>query len=146
MLRTKKRKQGFTMVELIVVLIIAAIITAMSAPTFISLVQQYRLSATTESLYFALQYARSEAVKRNATVYVSFAAGNTWCYGINVGSACTCGTVGSCGIATYSYGSAQQLTLSTSGLTVIQLILKDHMQLLMQVALLLSLNSEQLHL
>ncbi len=108
---------GFTLIELLTILTITVILTVLAVPSILSLVQTHRITSTVENLYYALQYARSEAVKRNTTVYVSFQSGDTWCYGINTGSACTCSTPATCNLGTYQYSAAQLLTLSMSGLT-----------------------------
>ena len=107
--------QGFTLLELLVVLGVTIILTLVSVPTFVSLVQRHRLTATAENFYYELQYARTEAIKRNATVYVSFTTGDNWCYGVNVGSNCNCGTAGSCSLGTVSANAPQQVSISQSG-------------------------------
>ncbi len=109
--------QGFTLIELIVTLIIIVILTLVAIPLFTSLIQEHRVIGQAENLYYSLQYARSEAVKRNATIYVSFSTGSSWCYGLNVGSACNCTIANNCGLETVSAPAAQETSLSTSGLT-----------------------------
>jgi type IV fimbrial biogenesis protein FimT len=108
---------GVTLVELILVLAVVVILTLIATPGFITLIQNYRLSTTSEALYNALQFAKSEAVKENATIYVSFQTGDTWCYGINANSACDCSTASNCGLGATSAPAAQQLSLSATGLT-----------------------------
>lgn len=115
MLQISKQK-GITLIELLVTLAIVTILTVVSIPAFTSLIERYRIVSATEQLYSTLQYARTEAVKRNTDVYVSFNAGDSWCYGINTGSACDCTTPSGCNLGTVSAPSAQQLTLSSSGL------------------------------
>ena len=107
--------QGFGLIEIIITLTIIGILTLVAIPSFITQIKNYRLSATAENLYYALQYARTEAIKRNATIYVSFTTGDNWCYGINVGSACNCTVPANCGLGTTSASATQTLTLSTSG-------------------------------
>lgn len=86
-------------------------------PQFTSLIRNYRLSATADSLQSQLQFARSKAVEGNTNIYVSFTTGDSWCYGINAGSACNCTTPSSCALGTVSYATTQQLSLSTSGMS-----------------------------
>jgi prepilin-type N-terminal cleavage/methylation domain-containing protein len=112
----KCSQQGVTLLELLIVLSIVVILAVLALPTFLSFTQEYRLTATTQNLYYALQYARSEAVKRNQTVYVTFNTTDPWCYGINVGSACTCTTPTSCNLGTFSAVRTQDMTLSATGL------------------------------
>src|SRR3990167_185987 len=107
---------GVTLVELIIGLTIGVILTLVSIPLFIDLVQAHRVSAAAENLYNVLQYARSDAVKRNTNVYVSLTTGSSWCYGINLNSTCNCAVANNCGLGTVSAPSATQTTLSTAGL------------------------------
>lgn len=109
--------RGVTLLELMIMLAIIIIITVVSVPLFTSIIQNFRLSATADELYSALQNARTEAVKRNATVYVSFVTGDSWCYGLNVGSACTCTTPSGCSLGTTSATKAGLISLATTGLT-----------------------------
>ncbi|MHB1220742.1 MAG: GspH/FimT family pseudopilin [Gammaproteobacteria bacterium] len=108
--------QGVTFLEMMATLSIAAVLALLSTVLFTDFIARYRLSATADSLYFQLQYARSEAVKRNIPVYVSFHAGDTWCYGIHTSSACDCTTPASCSLGTVSYTKAGLISLSTNGL------------------------------
>lgn len=61
---------GLTMVELMVVISIAAILMAMAAPSFTALANKTRLSSAVSQLSSDLNLARSEAVKRNARMLV----------------------------------------------------------------------------
>lgn len=112
-----RRCKGITLLELMVVLAITVILTVMAVPNFLTLIQNHRVIGTTENLYYVLQYARSEAIKRNATVYVSFQTGDTWCYGLNTGSSCDCSAANACNLGAYSYTSAGVLSLSVTGFT-----------------------------
>lgn len=116
-MQAQDRFLGLTMIELIVVLAIMIILALVAYPSFVSLVQYYRITGESDLLYSNLRTARAEAIKRNANVYFSFSTGDSWCYGANAGSACDCTTSGSCGLLTQTAGSAGQITLSTSGLS-----------------------------
>lgn len=109
--------QAFTMIETLIALIIAAVLVIIAVPSFISYVQTNRLVGTAQQLYFALQNARSAAVKLNTTVYVSFTTGANWCYGINSGSACTCSTPSGCSLGAVSAPNSTNTTLATSGIS-----------------------------
>ncbi len=86
---------GFTLIEVMVVVAVLAILLGIAAPSFQSMLDKRRLIGAAEQLYADLQYARSEAIKRNASVTVSFSPGTNWCYGIAL-AACACGVAGSC--------------------------------------------------
>src|SRR5690242_10962753 len=81
---------GLTFIEIMITLVVIIVLTLVAVPALTALMKGQRLIGTTENLYSALQNARSEAIKTNTTVYVSFQTGSSWCYGINSGSACDC--------------------------------------------------------
>jgi type IV fimbrial biogenesis protein FimT len=112
-----RQHSGITLIELLIMLTVVMILTLLSIPLFTNLIQHYRITTAVENLYSSLQYARTESIKRNVNVYVSFTTGDSWCYGINTGSTCNCATAGNCNLGSFSAPAAQLLTLSTSGLS-----------------------------
>jgi type IV fimbrial biogenesis protein FimT len=68
-----KKTRGFTLVELIVTLAVAAILVSAALPSMRDLIRNNRLTAATNLFVSSLNIARSEAIKqgRNATVCVS---------------------------------------------------------------------------
>ena len=83
----KVQFRGFTLVELMVAVAIAAILTTLAAPSFSSFLARKRLEGVFTELATDVQYARSEAVQRNAPVRVTFGTG---CYSIHtIGSTAT---------------------------------------------------------
>lgn len=62
---------GFTLVELVITLALAAIILSAAAPSFRDLVQNNRITAQVNEFVTALNVARSEAIKRGVTLRVS---------------------------------------------------------------------------
>lgn len=111
-----QKTRGVTLLELMIVSIIIAVIILLAIPYFTSLINTQRLIGTTETLYSLLQNARSEAVKRNVNVFVSFQTGTTWCYGVNSGSACNCTVPSGCNLGTVTAPNAL-LSLSAAGLS-----------------------------
>lgn len=73
--------RGFTLIELLVTLSIAAILLAVAVPNFITFVQNNRLASQANDLVTMLNYARSEAVKRNQTITVCSSTTGTSCAG-----------------------------------------------------------------
>ncbi|MBN2856215.1 MAG: GspH/FimT family pseudopilin [Halothiobacillaceae bacterium] len=65
-----KRAQGFTIIELMITLTVAAILLAIAIPSFTYLTVSSKLTTTANSLVNALGTARSEAIKRNTNVVV----------------------------------------------------------------------------
>ena len=61
---------GFTLVELMVTVAIIAIVAGLAVPSFISIMQQNRSTNFANELAASLNLARSEAIKRAATVTV----------------------------------------------------------------------------
>ena len=74
-----KRDYGFTLVELMVTLVIAAILLTAGVPSFTTLIKNNRLTTSTNELVGALTLARSEAVKRGLRVTVCKSADQASC-------------------------------------------------------------------
>lgn len=92
-LRPPRRVRGLTMVEMMVVVVVAAVILAVTAPSLRDFLTRQRVAAVNAELVTDLQFARSEAVARNRSVYLTFDASHDafTCYTIH-----TRGTVGTC--------------------------------------------------
>ena len=67
--------KGFTLVVLMVGIAIVAIVSAIALPSLTAFIDSTRFSAKANDLVAALNYARSEAVKRNADVSLCPSAG-----------------------------------------------------------------------
>lgn len=61
---------GFTLIELIVTIAVGAILLASAVPSFQDFIRSNRLTTQANVFVGAIQLARSEAVKRNASVMV----------------------------------------------------------------------------
>lgn len=64
------RNHGFTLIELMVTLLVAAILLGVAVPNFSRLVESNRVTAATNELVAALNGARSEAVRRGRDVVI----------------------------------------------------------------------------
>lgn len=63
-----RKPRGFTLLELMVVLIVAAIILTLAVPNFRTLMMNSRLSNAVSNLSGALNYARNTALSQNAPI------------------------------------------------------------------------------
>jgi type IV fimbrial biogenesis protein FimT len=108
--------------ELLVVLTILIILAVLTVPSFLSLIREFHVTGAGEDLLYNLQYARSEAIKRNQNIYVTFSTADPFCYGINVGSSCSCTTAGNCTLGAFSEPNTQVITMTTKGLSSNSLI------------------------
>jgi prepilin-type N-terminal cleavage/methylation domain-containing protein len=64
------RLHGFTLVEMLVVMAISAILVAAAVPSFRSIIASSRASSASGTLLSNLEFARSEAIRRNQNVTV----------------------------------------------------------------------------
>ncbi len=69
-IQPKVTPRGFTLVELMVALAIAAILITLTMPSFQSSIEKNRISSINDKLVFTLQFARSEAVVRGKSITV----------------------------------------------------------------------------
>jgi len=89
--------QGLTLMELLVMLAIIAVLGTLAAPSFSAFIARGRVSGAAEALAQDLNLARSESLRRNGDVTLSFSPGSAWCYGSVAGStACSCATPSAC--------------------------------------------------
>jgi len=73
--------QGFTMIELMVVVAIVAILAMIAAPSFKDFMLVQRLKGVNAQLVTDMQFARSEAVSRSSKLWVNFGSNETMtCY------------------------------------------------------------------
>lgn len=79
-IRRRKSRQpstGFTLIELMMVIVILGVLIALAAPGFHELIARWRVIETTESLQSTLYFARAEAIKRGGQVGIRKIANNT---------------------------------------------------------------------
>lgn len=75
---------GFTLIELMVVVMLVAVLATIAAPSFSNMVKSSRIKGAASNLHMALLKARSEAVKRNASVRVLPVDADNWGAGWSV--------------------------------------------------------------
>lgn len=77
------RQRGFTLIEVLVIIIILGILATAAFPSFRTLLQSQRIRSASFDIMATLTLARSEAIKRNAQVVI-VPAGNDWTQGWSV--------------------------------------------------------------
>lgn len=113
---SRQRDRGINLIELLVALSIVIILTVIAIPSFRDMYIEYRLTTAVQKLYYVLQYARSEAVKNNTTVFAVFQTGSNWCYGANVNASCNCSVANNCALGAESASTLPDVSLSVTGM------------------------------
>jgi type IV fimbrial biogenesis protein FimT len=70
--------RGFTLLELLVTLSIAAILLAVGVPSYVTFIDNNRVTSQANDLLYGFNMARSEAIKRGAEVRLVSVAGSDW--------------------------------------------------------------------
>lgn len=81
-----QHQRGFTIAELIIVVIVASILAAMAAPNLSEFVKNNSRATRVNTMVTALNFARGQAVTRNARVSLCRSAGLANCDGVGDGS------------------------------------------------------------
>lgn len=59
---------GFSLLEVMIIVSILAILTALAAPSFQLMIEKWRVQETVESMKSTIYYARSESIKRGGNI------------------------------------------------------------------------------
>ncbi|HED16949.1 MAG TPA: prepilin-type N-terminal cleavage/methylation domain-containing protein [Gammaproteobacteria bacterium] len=81
MVNSNRQQYGFTLMEILVTLVIAVILTTSVIPSFSNMIQRSRIATKTNLLVSFLAIARSEAVKQGMPVTVCASSNGTSCTG-----------------------------------------------------------------
>ena len=82
MRRSHKRAFGFTLIELMVTIAIAAILLTVAVPSFTTYLRNAELTSASNNLIATINTARGEAMKRNRrTMVVPTSNGTDWTTG-----------------------------------------------------------------
>ena len=71
-----RKNSGFSLMELMIVIAIIGIVTAITSPYLITYIYSSKLDSAVRDLQSTMQYARLRAVKENADVIVIFSTDN----------------------------------------------------------------------
>lgn len=95
-----RQLRGFTIIELMTVLVIAGVLLVLAAPAFTDMLERRRIEGQANEFVADLSYAKSEAVQRNRNVLVVTGGGGA-CYTVAVWTAGAPGAprVGGCDCA-----------------------------------------------
>lgn len=123
---TTERDGGFTLIELIIVVAIVAVLAVIAVPSFRDMIIATRVRTDASDLYDAMLLARSEAIKRVASVDV-VPSGGDWTAGweVRVGStvlskrdAATNSTISADAAGNVTYGISGRISTGVRRLTV----------------------------
>lgn len=76
-----QRSRGFTLIELMVTITVAAVLLTIALPSFVNTTLNSKLRATANNLSAAVMLSRSEAIKRNAATQLCPSDNDSSCSG-----------------------------------------------------------------
>lgn len=76
-------QRGFTLIEVLMVIVIMGVVLSLAAPSFVTFTASQKVKTASFDLYATMVFARSEALKRRATVTVT-PNGGDWAAGWTV--------------------------------------------------------------
>ena len=84
MIARARFQPGFTIIEILVVIVIMGLMLTIAAPSFVTFTSGQKVKTASFDVYAALVFARSEAIKRRQCVTVAPASTTDWAQGWTV--------------------------------------------------------------
>ena len=97
----RNRRDGFTLVELMIVIAVIGILAAIAAPSYQTYMAQRRLNGAARHLAMHLMQARSQAITTNKKIFVNVLNNHQYCFVIDEDGDETLDTPGDTTGATY---------------------------------------------
>ena len=79
-----RRQHGFTLMEILIVIAMVGVLLGIAAPSFTNFTASQRVKTASFDMYAALNFARSEALKRRQQIVVAPTTGTDWSTGWTV--------------------------------------------------------------
>lgn len=76
-LNKQQKQSGFTLIEVILVVIVLSVIAAVTIPNFSTSYRHFQLKSAAEQLMYVMRYAQSRAVSKNIMVRLEFDDNNS---------------------------------------------------------------------
>lgn len=108
---SQRYEKGFTLLELMIVIVIMAIAISLAAPSYVNFMENNQLTASTNQFINAVNFARNEAINRQENVRIS-GSGNGW-----VVTAIPLSTSATPTLATYNLESNLRIHVDVDGIT-----------------------------
>ena len=126
------RNRGFTIIELMIVIVVAAIGVALAIPSFRDLFERKAVGGAAEAAYEQLQSARSQALKRSKPILVDFNVdGTSWAIGLT-------DKMSGCNAEDIAFASACSIEYNNDGVAFDRVIMRilgaDHKNITMTKA------------
>lgn len=81
---TRSIQRGFTLIELVIVIVLTAVLVTLAVPSFQIMLANAQIRTATQALYDGLQLARVDAIRRNERVLFTKGAGSDWTVTVDV--------------------------------------------------------------